>query len=357
MCYNVLYLQLCGMFLGPLLEIIYITFLATYMFGTLWAYSTVFSNAFARKCPVFGPYSYLGFLAIFSCVVIPLSCLDLKEQLIVQMLLSLGRVIMVVLMVSTIAVSYFWGSREDFGSDVISDKSDLFAFDSDGLQHLLPIAVFANILHHSLPALAEPVRNKKKLSHIFTTTLLCCFCGYSAIAMSVSLYFGGETLSSSNLNWVDYGNYSSGVRRFVMRLISIYITMFPAMDVASAFPLNAITIGNNMFSTVYGKEVHRLEDSKKHKLFFRLLAAIPPLVMAAFESNLGKITDYTGISGIILAFIFPPLLAYYSHITLANAQMPTLTIYSSEYATPRYGVLMLMFGIVLAIYVPFSLSS
>jgi hypothetical protein len=346
------------MFLGPMAQMAYMYVLCVYMFGSLWCYGTVFANAFAQRLPVFGPeYSYYGFLVIFGMFVLPLSCLDLKEQVTVQMVLSAGRVVMVFFMVGTIAVSYLWGSREDFGSRsaALTDQSELFAFRESGLQFLLPVSVFANILHHSVPALAEPVADKRKLGYIFMATLIFCFFAYSAIAMSVSLYFGGQTLSSSNLNWADYGSNASGLAYCVMRPISVYVMMFPALDVASAFPLNAITMGNSLFSVVYGKQVHSLEDSRRHKTAFRLMAAFPPLIMAALESNLGKITGYTGITGFMLAFIFPPLLAYYSHVTLANVGMPVLTIYATDFASPRYGAAIFLFGAFLLVYVPWSL--
>lgn len=44
------------------------------------------------------------------------------------------------------------------------------------------------------------------------------------------------------------------------------------------------------------------------RIFFRLLAAIPPLIGAAFVSQLDTITSFTGTVGIIITFVFPSLL-------------------------------------------------
>ena len=38
----------------------------------------------------------------------------------------------------------------------------------------------------------------------------------------------------------------------LVNAIRLYVVMFPALDVMSAFPLMAITLGNNLFSCVYG---------------------------------------------------------------------------------------------------------
>jgi hypothetical protein len=324
------------------------------MYGTLWAYSTVFCNALASNLPIFGAHSYTIYLMIFGCVVAPMSCLELKEQILFQVFLALGRVLMVVFMVSTIASSHFWGNEDDFGS-ITRGSAEIPSFDVSGIHHLLPIATFANIFHHSIPALSQPVRDKTKLAQIFSTTLCCCFLAYSCIGLSVSLYFGENTLSSSNLNWKEYGlNTSNGSFTF-KRFISWYIVLFPALDVSSAYPLNAITLGNNLLSTVYGSNVHVLEHSRIHRVMFRLIAAIPALIAASYVSDLGSITDYTGCTGFGIAFIFPALLSYYSFQVLSQKGLTTNTAYSNILTAPVCGVGLIVFGVFLLIYVPYYL--
>jgi hypothetical protein len=324
------------------------------MYGTLWAYSTVFSNALSSHVPLFGQQSYTVYLLIFACTVAPISCLELKETVTLQVILAFGRVLMVVLMIGTVVVSSQWGSENDFGDNMKSDATPK-SFDFQGIHHLLPIATFANIFHHSIPALSEPVIDKTKLSRIFAVTLLCCFVAYSVIGSVVSLYFGSNTLSSSNLNWVEYGSNASGFKYVVMRCISGYVVLFPALDVSSAFPLNAVTLGNNLLSIFYGQRVHAVENSRIHRVMFRLLAAIPPIILASIVSDLGRITDYTGITGFGIAFIFPSLLSYYSRISLSNKGMTTSTIYSNILTEPLFGILLVLFGCFLLVYVPASL--
>lgn len=41
---------------------------------------------------------------------------------------------------------------------------------------------------------------------------------------------------------------------------------------------------------------------------FRLLAALPPLLGAAFVRDLGVITNYTGMMALTITFVFPALL-------------------------------------------------
>ncbi len=72
------------------------------------------------------------------------------------------------------------------------------------------------------------------------------------------------------------------------KCVKSYVVLFPALDVASAFPLNAITLGNNLHHALYDSSGG---GGKKPALrWFRLLAAAPPLLAAAFVSDLGTIT-------------------------------------------------------------------
>jgi hypothetical protein len=345
----------CAMFLGPALQGTYMLFLCCYMFGTLWAYGTVFANALASNLPIPNANSYLLYLLLFGCIVVPISCMELEEQIAIQVVLSLGRVLMVLLMVSSILISCVGGGEGDFGTEMQGGGGTV-PFNLGGIHHLLPIAAFAHIFHHSVPALSAPVVDKTQLASIFSATLLLCFLAYSAIALSVSLFFGDKTMTSSNLNWVHYGHNSFGFSYFIKRVVATFVVMFPGLDVASAFPLNAVTLGNNLFSVVYGKKVHTMGDSKRHRIVFRLLGAIPPLVMAAIVSDLGQITDYTGVTGFGIAFIFPPMLSYFSFVKLRDKGLSTPTLYSNFSTTPGVCLALFSLGVFLCIYVPVALS-
>ena len=74
--------DLCGIFLGEFGKKMYGAIIIVIFYGTLAAYISVFSNTFSFVFS-FTSNSELNFyiyLAIFACVTIPLSCLDLYEQ-------------------------------------------------------------------------------------------------------------------------------------------------------------------------------------------------------------------------------------------------------------------------------------
>jgi len=210
---------------------------------------------------------------------------------------------------------------------------------------MLPIVVFANIYHHSIPGLSAPVTDKTKLSMIFSTVFIFGFVAYTSIGSVVAFYFGDNVQQSANINWTDFHG---------SKLISLYVIVFPATDVVSAFPLNAITLGNNLMSAAFGDEI--LEADRATTTLFRVLAAVPSIIGACFVRDLGKITDYTGMTGFGLAFIFPALLHLWSKKKAVEAGLSGDTIYSMEFMSkemPAHAVVLL--GVFLIIFVLLSL--
>ena len=59
-----------------------------------------------------------------------------------------------------------------------------------------------------------------------------------------------------------------------------YALIFPACDVASAYPLAAITLGNNLMSAWASDKVAMVSRYRHFRLLFRLVAAVPPLAGA-----------------------------------------------------------------------------
>ena len=131
----------------------------------------------------------------------------------------------------------------------------------------------------------------------------------------------------------------------------------PALDVASAFPLNAITLGNSLMSAYYGSKIHVLgiNESRRSRIIFRIIAAVPPLFAASLVSDLGTITHFAGVSGFAIAFIFPSLLAIFSRRLLTNHGLPYKTHYSCWLTSRPVCVLSIIIGLFLIIFVVTSL--
>jgi hypothetical protein len=229
---------------------------------------------------------------------------------------------------------------------------------------LLPITAYSLIFHNSIPALSHPVKDKLQLGRIFTAAIVFCFVAYTLIAVVISMYFGDNTLVSANLNWSAYtGNSSNGRSNSVdatsasllAKAASLFVVLLPALDVASAFPLNAITLGNNLMSAYYGSRIHEAEENRRALSVFRLVAAVPPVLAASLVDDLGVITKFTGVSGFALTFIFPALLVLRSEIICLQHGLPSRTYYCSWLTNKTSCYLSILFGAFLVIFMFASL--
>lgn len=349
--------ELCDLFLGKWGRL-YTVFVMLFLYGALWAYCTVFANALAVHLPTkaFGSdnavdKSYYLYLAIYATFVVPVSLLELSEQISLQVALTVFRIVMLVLMIGSVAVAYFSHTPE-FG-EISHDYSDRPTSHPEKLYILLPIATYAFSFHHSTPSLAHPVQDKSCLVMMFFYALLFCFIAYTAIGTVVSLYFGDKMVTSSNLSWEHFEGIrgSDGSIPVYAQLLSFFVVLFPALDVASSYPLNAFTLGNNMMSSYYGDSMREQEKNRWKVCFFRAFAALPPVLGASFVKELGSITDYTGLSAFGIMFIFPALLSIFSARRMQTLGLPVQTIHSSYLTGPFFQYLIAGSGILLLIIV------
>lgn len=226
-------------------------------------------------------------------------------------------------------------------------------WDWGGLYVFLPIACYAFIYHHSIAGLSHPVRDKRLLGSIFLTTFLICSVAYGAIAVLVASYFGPHMAQSSNLEWQEYG-----AGKGFPRAMALYILLFPALDVASAFPLNAITLGNNMLSVrdkkpAAGASVLGAPPARHKVVMFRLLAAVPPIVAGFFVRELGRISEFAGTVGVLITLVFPAVLNLKSRAVLKDVFSldSAATFYSNELSRKRYGPVNLLIGVALFVFI------
>jgi amino acid permease len=266
------------------------------IYGFLWAYTSVFASAMAKALPLFAddlPYywyrdSYPVYVFIFACIVVPISLLELNEQASLQVSLSACRIVMMLCMVLTPLAATYCGvtvtmtntdtditdqepATPHFGDQLGPHAGDSSWINFSNIHQMIPIIVFCTLFHQAVPGLAAEVNDKSKLHTIFGLTFVLCGLCYSLIGVMDSYYFGSDILQSANLNW---RNYHGGTGQLLViaaaagggqehaheqwvdvalwaNALSFFVVVFPALDVISAFPLNAFVLGNNLMDVTY----------------------------------------------------------------------------------------------------------
>lgn len=176
-----------------------------------------------------------------------------------------------------------------------------------------------------------------------------------------------------NLNFANFtfGLNPDETSRLVLSMLKIasnVVVMFPALDTISVFPLIANTLGNNLLAAsgpaflkwiahhmispprnysgvadlppeVRKRLVQRA--SKIATIFWRLVAAFPPLIGSLWASDLSFSLLLAGVAGLYVAFFAPSLLQ------LSSSRMfKEETIFSGWYSGPILAYSVLLFGTV-----------
>jgi len=324
--------DLVRIFLGDKIAYSFTLLLAGVITSSLTSFTIFFSSSLVSNFPLVNhTVDFRIYTAIFASIVVPMSCVELTDQKYIQLTLTGGRVIMFILMISTVFL--FPGDFSD--SSASGDLSILVEatgsigasnrlFNFSGFSRMFPIVIYAFCATLGIPGISHAVKDKKQLAGIFQSVFLICVIVYSIMGASVGWMIGDNVEVQSNLNWANFRG-GTGTRTedgkwenvaWWAAGISHYVRLFPALDVVSAFPLIAIALGNNYLVSVFGKSGTKiLKENIKMRVLFRLLASMPPIVCAFVFQKVGSIVDSCGTLMILLSFGFPALIWIYSGIT------------------------------------------
>ena len=229
------------------------------------------------------------------------------------------RIIAILIMVLTVILA--WASPEGYeafgalpnvGTTTVGDVKLWINF--SGLPSLIPVAIFSQMIHHSIPVMvhAMSTETKARAGKVFSTMYIITTSAYIGLGTVIVLYFAltsKEIYQELNLDWSAYYAHDEMV---VPEIVKWFLLLFPALDILSTYPLHAITLGNNLEclgSPSY--TMNALTSRKGYRwrlIIFRLVAATPPVVSTLFMNSLGRILSYVGLLGFLVCFLFPTLL-------------------------------------------------
>lgn len=359
--------ELTHIFLGATGFKIYSICVSVYLYGAQWSFTSVFGSALSSTWPHFSLLgivesnsstandSYPLYVGLYACIVVPMSCLELHEQKMIQIILTISRLVMMFLMIITPLLAAASPSAPQFGdphSASFFPAEDVPLMHWSGIHNTLPVMVFAAIFHFSIPSLAEQMTHgecKRQIHKVFVWAFVLVGTLYSCIGMVDAWYFGSHIAQSANVHWAEYQS-SGTITSWVAMAVSFFVVMFPAINVISTFPLHALILGDCLMSIVYGS---KMEEMKKQNrcitIAFRILAAVPPIFLGLSVRELGRITGYTGLMGLAIAFGFPPLLYLTSYEKAKRLGISTLSQYETFRWKPSSSLsvarAMLIFGV------------
>ena len=241
--------ELCEVFVGKWLKVVYLLVLTAYSFLACLSYATVTGSAWSVNSPLtFGSVhqcnsndflhhiipsdvlcrnAYRFYLMLFAILVIPLSLLPLKEQAGVQFVLgvlrfvTLGAIIVYCLTHSLMGdvIDGFANETRNCSDLSITDNHTLIFIDDDRLNVTslieivtrfnfdgwvvgVPVIVYAYILHQGIPGLTHPIQEKHWLRGYFNLLFVTITALYLVLGITGSLWFRDIVNETVTLNWV-----------------------------------------------------------------------------------------------------------------------------------------------------------
>eukprot|EP00563_Minutocellus_polymorphus_P017560 CAMPEP_0197726256 /NCGR_PEP_ID=MMETSP1434-20131217/14526_1 /TAXON_ID=265543 /ORGANISM="Minutocellus polymorphus, Strain CCMP3303" /LENGTH=520 /DNA_ID=CAMNT_0043312127 /DNA_START=75 /DNA_END=1634 /DNA_ORIENTATION=+ len=345
------YVELCRIFLGVRGEQAYIICIALSIIAQLWGYTTVFSSALAEMVPILRDTNrdYSIYTILFGSVVVPLTCLDLKEQKTFQLVLSGGRLFVIAVMILTCLLASF--ADDESTPHFVGTESAAGAgsqlVNLGGLYSMLSVLIFAFMMHNALPVLSEPVADKKHLSSIYLYAFLVCAVAFWTLGFAVSWFFGDGVEQSCNLLWTTYtGGHPSAIWP---KAVSYFVVLFPAVNIISAYPLNAIVLGNNLVQKIHNQR--EIETHAHLRTIYRVIASSPPIVGALFVRELGVITSYAGVLAIITVLCFPAMMYISSKRAARSKGYNNATMYEGFGSSEHSATMVLVVSCAAAVYI------
>jgi amino acid permease len=300
------------------------------LYGITWAFCSIFASAFHERFPLLDDndsWSYRSYVGIFLIFATPLACTSLLDQIYIQMVFLATRMLMVVMMLSTVLLAYANSDKVYFG-DQAGPVEDVDLVQWSNFVQTTMTCIFATAVQFAVPTLADASRSKRTLRNVFTVAISFNYFTNIVLGILLAVFSGRGQANSSNLLWADFhaGNDpTAGWARF----ISGFIVLFPALDGIAVYSLIAVSLGEILLGAVYKDKVHEIDW--RTRTVFRLIGSIPQAIGALFVSDLGVIASFAGIFTILSYTVCPVLLGAASKRDFEEKNFPVDTHYSLKY--------------------------
>ena len=339
---------LIRIFLGKYLSLFFSATIVGDMLGILWLYAIVFASTLAESMQIAPNASvetnYYCYLIIYAALVLPISCLNVVDQLWIQYLFLAGRMMMVAFMVGTLVMTLSNPEKEFFESEEFIESSPWNLADFRYLVLAFQTSFLSTAYQGGVPAIAAARRNRGSgLPTVFRDSSLVVFVSNVVVAVLTVAYFGANTLPSANLMWANFQGQQAG--SLVARIVSLYVSLFAAVDGLAIFPLLAAIMGDVLLGAVFGERAYKMEQKRWVRTLFRLVGAgMPPIVGAFVVQDLDVIATYSGIFTILSYTVAPSMLWLVSRHVMSRKGFAAATAYSEKqwWVSSRKGAIVLL---------------
>jgi len=266
--------------------------------------------------------AYRIFLSIFTVTIGSFGFFNVSKTMLLQVVTTLVRWAAFLLMIVLACIRLSNLSLEELGHPSVANIG--------GVPNLFGACIYSFMCHHSLPSLVTPITPKKYIYRLFASDyiliagfyLLLAFTGIFAFPTLNDLYtlnFIPDKCSPNTTDSVLKHLYTSGSSNsLVMEIFGYFLSLFPIFTLSTSFPIITITLRNNLKQLCLSKNESEYSFFIR-RLFFPLLALIPPTILALIVSDIQFLVGITGsYAGAGVQYVVPALLAFYARRALVQ---------------------------------------
>jgi hypothetical protein len=305
------------MFLPSIGHKLFYICMIVYFYGDLCIYAVViFKSMQSVACDYGGNHTdtegcpenlgyhgtYYVFLTAMTLLLGPLCFFNVQKTKWLQIYTTLMRWTTFIIMIS-IAVAGIVSNKGFTSSDPAPPKpSSVPRVDISGLPQLFGTAIYSFMCHHSLPSLVTPIQPRNRLFGVFVVIFALVLGFYMLLSLTAVFRFSSHELKDL---------YTLNFQHYHVPFISYFLALFPVFTLSANFPIIAITLRNNLKTLLQDRI--RFRSPLFDKLFFLLLAVVPPILVAFFTENVGFLVGFTGsYAGVGIQYVTPAMLCLYA---------------------------------------------
>lgn len=239
-------------------------------------------------------------LVAFIGVLGPFAFFNVQKTKYLQLVTVLFRWLAFTVMIS-IAVHRLFAAQSSQDPPVNPKRADI-----NGIPYLIGTCIYSFMCHHSLPSLLTPIANKRKLKSLISADygLICAF--YLSLALT-GIFAFADIKDLYTLNFVPNSDQDSAF----LKAIEYFLALFPVFTLSASFPIIAITLRSNLQTLFLDTTQLESYNFFLRRVFFPLLAVLPPIVICFFTESVISLVGFTGCyAGTGIQYLIPVFLVY-----------------------------------------------
>ncbi|XP_049278325.1 transmembrane protein 104 homolog [Anopheles funestus] len=323
--------EMANMFFGSTQRFLFYFCLAVYLYGDLSIYSAAVAKSLrdvacahnhranatddddsTDRCWQDGILTRLDVYRLclvgFVTVLGPFTFFNVQKTKYLQLLTVLFRWLAFSVMIS-IAIHRLLAPVDSSTLPITPKRADIA-----GIPYLIGTCIYSFMCHHSLPSLLTPIANKGRLKALISLDYVLIGGFYLALALT-GIFAFAEIKDLYTLNFVPSADQTNGL----LKAIEYFLALFPVFTLSASFPIVAITLRNNLQTLFLDPAQLETYNFFLRRVFFPLLAILPPLIVCYFTESVSNLVGFTGCyAGTGIQYLIPIALVLSARRTCDN---------------------------------------